>query len=60
MPQAILAVCRRLPALGGFFARLTLSLQVDDSATRHLLGWAPPVSPEIGLAATARAFREER
>jgi nucleoside-diphosphate-sugar epimerase len=60
MPQAILAVCRRLPALGGFFARLTLSLQVDDSATRHSLGWAPPVSPEIGLAATARAFREER
>jgi nucleoside-diphosphate-sugar epimerase len=60
MPQAVLAVCRRLPALGTFFARLTLSLQVDDSATRHLLGWAPPVSPEIGLAATARAFREER
>jgi UDP-N-acetyl-alpha-D-quinovosamine dehydrogenase len=60
MPQAILAVCRRLPALGGFFARLTLSLQVDDSATRHLLGWTPPVSPEIGLAATARTFREER
>jgi len=59
MPQAVLAVCRRLPALGAFFARLTLSLQVDDSATRHLLGWAPLVSPESGLAATARAFREE-
>jgi nucleoside-diphosphate-sugar epimerase len=60
MPQAVLVGCRRLPALGAFFARLTLSLQVDDSATRRLLGWVPPVSPEIGLAATARAFREER
>jgi UDP-N-acetyl-alpha-D-quinovosamine dehydrogenase len=60
IPQAVLAACCRLPALGTFFARLTLSLQVDDSATRHLLGWAPPVSPEIGLAATARAFLEER
>ena len=60
MPQAVLAVCRHLPALGAFFARLTLSLQVDDSATRRLLGWAPPVSPEAGLAATARAFLEER
>jgi nucleoside-diphosphate-sugar epimerase len=60
MPHAVFAACRRLPALGAFFARLTLSLQVDDSATRHLLGWVPPVSPEIGLAATARAFRDER
>jgi nucleoside-diphosphate-sugar epimerase len=59
VPQAVLAVGRRLPALGALFVRLTLSLQVDDSATRHLLRWAPPVSPEIGLAVTAHAFREE-
>ncbi len=60
MPEASLAACRHVPALGPLFARLTLSLQVDDSATRSLLDWMPPVPTEIGLAATARAFREER
>ena len=44
--------------LGPLIERLTLSLQVDDRETRAALDWLPPVSPEIGLAATARAFRE--
>jgi len=57
MPEAVFATLRRLPLFGPLVARLTLSLQVDDSATRTLLDWAPPVSPEAGLAATARAFR---
>jgi len=57
IPDAVFATLRRLPLLGPLVARLTLSLQVDDSATRTLLDWAPPVSPEAGLAATARAFR---
>jgi len=59
-PEGALALLRRLPALGPFAARLTLSLQVDDSATRQVLGWAPPVTPEAGLAATVRAFRNRR
>ena len=58
VPESAFALFRRLPVLGPLVARLTLSLQVDDSATRSLLAWAPRVSPETGLAATARAFRE--
>jgi hypothetical protein len=43
--------------LGRLVARLTLSLQVDDAETLTALAWRPPVPPEIGLAATAIAFR---
>ena len=57
VPQAALAALRRVPKLGPPLARLTLSLQVDDNETRAALDWQPPVSPEIGLAATATAFR---
>jgi nucleoside-diphosphate-sugar epimerase len=53
---ALLAALRPLPVVGGKLARLTASLQVDDSATRDALGWRPPVSAAAGLAATARAF----
>ena len=56
-PPPALAVLRRLPKLGPLLSRLTLSLQVDDADTRAALDWRPPVSPEIGLAATAAAFR---
>ena len=59
IPQAAFAMLRPVPALGPLVARLTLSLQVDDSATRALLDWAPPVPTESGLATTARAFRDE-
>jgi len=58
VPEAAFAMLRPIPALGPLVGRLTLSLQVDDSATRALLGWAPPVPIEIGLATTARAFRD--
>jgi nucleoside-diphosphate-sugar epimerase len=57
VPQPALAMLRRLPKLGPLLSRLTLSLQVDDAETRAALDWRPPVSPEIGLAATANAFR---
>ena len=57
VPQPAFAVLRRLPMLGPLFTRLTLSLQVDDAETRAALDWRPPVSPEIGLRATAAAFR---
>lgn len=60
LPEAGFAALRRLPALGPLVARLTLSLQVDDSATRSLLDWTPAISPEAGLAATARDFRRRR
>ena len=57
VPGTALAMLRRLPKLGPLFSRLSLSLQVDDAETRATLDWTPPVSPEIGLAATAAAFR---
>jgi len=38
--------------------RLTRSLQGDDSAIRHGLGWRPPYTFEEGLRATAAWFRE--
>ena len=58
VPDPAFALSRAIPALGPLAARLTLSLQVDDSATRALLDWEPPVPAEIGLATTARAFRD--
>lgn len=58
-PAAAFAPLRALPGIGSPLSRLTLSLQVDDSATRALLGWSPPVTAEAALAATARAFAAE-
>lgn len=37
--------------------RLTRSLEVDDSAMRHALGWKPPFSLDEGLRATAAWYR---
>jgi nucleoside-diphosphate-sugar epimerase len=59
LPEPLLAGLRRLPLLGGALCRLTLSLQVDDGATRAALGWRPPVAAEAALAETARAFAAE-
>jgi nucleoside-diphosphate-sugar epimerase len=58
LPLAGFAPLRSLPLLGPLIARLTMSLQIDDSDTRLALGWHPPVSPEIALVTTARTFRE--
>jgi len=58
LPDTAFAMLRAIPALGPLVARLTLSLQVDDSVTRALLNWEPPVPTEIGLVTTARAFRD--
>lgn len=54
--DALLAALRPLPGIGPRLARLTQSLQVDDSATRTALGWSPRIPATAGLAATARAF----
>jgi nucleoside-diphosphate-sugar epimerase len=56
LPEAVFAALRRLPGLGPAVSRLTLSLEVDDSATRAVLGWSPPVAAEAALLATARAI----
>ncbi|MNF06919.1 hypothetical protein D3C80_2069730 [compost metagenome] len=40
--------------------RLCGSLQVDITKTRTLLDWAPPVSVDEALAATALHFREHQ
>jgi nucleoside-diphosphate-sugar epimerase len=58
LPQPVFAAFRRVPGIGGLIERLTLSLQVDDGETRAALGWVPRVSSEMGLIASARAFRE--
>jgi nucleoside-diphosphate-sugar epimerase len=58
VPRPAFAMLPRLPKLGPLLSRLTLSLQVDDAATRAALDWRPPVSPETGLAATAVSFRD--
>jgi nucleoside-diphosphate-sugar epimerase len=60
VPDGLFTVLRAMPRLGRRFAALTLSLQVDDSATREALGWVPAVAPEPALAATAAAFRRRR
>jgi nucleoside-diphosphate-sugar epimerase len=57
VPPPVLAALRRFPVVGPLFARLTLSLQVEDAETRSLLSWRAPVLPETGLAATAASFR---
>lgn len=56
MPAAIFRLLRALPLVGPLVSGLTLSLEIDDSVTRTLLDWTPPVSPRAALAATARAF----
>ena len=57
VPREVFAVLQGVPLLGPPISRFTLSLQVDDGETRAALGWRPLISPEIGLASTARAFR---
>ena len=55
VPDAALAALRALPGIGARLSPLTLSLQVDDAATRASLGWTPPVPATDALAAAARA-----
>ncbi len=50
------AALRLVPVIGPALRRLALPFLVDDAETRRTLGWEPPVAPEEGLAATARAF----
>jgi nucleoside-diphosphate-sugar epimerase len=56
VPAALFAALGILPTIGPLLSRLTGSLQVDDSATRSALGWAPPVPAAAALRETARTF----
>jgi nucleoside-diphosphate-sugar epimerase len=56
VPGFIWPMLRLLPWFSRKLSPLTLSLQVDDSQTRALLGWVPPVSVAKALSATAHAF----
>ena len=56
VPDALLALARRLPGVGPAASRLTQSLQVDIAATTATLDWRPPVVAEAGLLETAAAF----
>jgi nucleoside-diphosphate-sugar epimerase len=53
---ALLAGLAVVPTLGPALRRLSHPLLVDDGETRTLLGWAPAIAPEHGLARTARAY----
>jgi nucleoside-diphosphate-sugar epimerase len=69
-PVSTPELCRRLAGALGRRARLfrlapslipvrslTRSLEIDDSAIRHTLGWTPPSSLDEGLRATAAWYR---
>jgi nucleoside-diphosphate-sugar epimerase len=58
LPASTILLLRRLPTVGAVIARLTESLQVDDSETRAVLGWHPAIPSEMALMETARSFRE--
>lgn len=60
LPEPAFAALRRLPGIGPAAARLSLSLRVDDSASRALLGWRPPFSARAALIATASAMAARR
>jgi len=49
-----------LPGIGLLVPALARSAEIDDTATRARLGWAPPATLAEGLAATAASFRAAR
>jgi len=55
IPNAAFAALRRLPAIGPAVCRLSLSLEVDDTATRAVLGGWPTFTAKTGVLATARS-----
>ncbi len=59
VPTGMLEVLGRLAGRSEEVGRLVGSLEVDDSMTRALLGWAPLRTLEEGIGAMARAFAQE-
>lgn len=56
VPERLLRLAGALTGKGDEVARLCGSLQVDDSETRRLLGWEPPVSMDEGVRRAVAAF----
>jgi len=59
-PPFMLRLAGRMLSKADSVSRLVDSLQVDSSAIRRELGWAPPYSLEQGLRATAQWYRNQR
>jgi nucleoside-diphosphate-sugar epimerase len=57
-PPALLLLAASLARQRAAAERLVRSLQIDDSATREILGWRPRVALADGIAATCRWYRE--
>lgn len=57
MPTGLLKFGASVLNMQGLYQRVCSSLQLDISKTRHLLGWAPPVSVDEGLRRAAEGFR---
>jgi len=60
VPQEALLLAARALGRRDLCQRLFGSLQVDIGKNLHLLGWAPPLTLEQGLAMTARSFLENQ
>jgi UDP-glucose 4-epimerase len=57
LPSALLKLGGAVLYKPGMYERLCGSLQLDITKTRHVLGWAPPVTVDEGLRRTAEGFR---
>jgi nucleoside-diphosphate-sugar epimerase len=57
LPSALLKLGGAVLFKPGMYERLCGSLQLDITKTRHVLGWAPPVTVDEGLRRTAEGFR---
>jgi nucleoside-diphosphate-sugar epimerase len=57
-PWGLVESLARLAGRGADLARLSGSLRVDDSVTRHALGWQPGLPFETGIRAMAEWYRE--
>lgn len=58
VPETILRAAARVTGRQQDIARLCGSLVVDDSATRTILGWSPPVPFDVGMQRTAHWYME--
>ena len=56
VPPSVLRLAGRITGRAAEVERLIGSLQVDITHTREVLGWAPPVSVDEGLRATAEWY----
>lgn len=56
-PPWLIERAGRAVGLGDTVARLTGSLEVDDSETRRVLGWSPTTATDAAFAATAAWYR---